>query len=48
LRKQVFDLRLIADVGLDADGLPAFRFDLLDYGLSGGGVLAVIDRNSPA
>jgi hypothetical protein len=44
----VFDLRLIANIGLDADGLPALGFDVLDDGLSGGSVLAVIDRNSPA
>ena len=47
LGKQVLDLRLVTDISLDADGLPAFGFDLFDDGFSRGGVLAVIDRNGP-
>ena len=43
----MFDLRLIADVGLDADGLTAFGFNLFDDGLCGGCVLGVIDRDGP-
>ena len=47
LGEQMLDLRLVADIGLDADRLAALGLDLLDDGVCRLGVLCVVDRNGP-